>query len=155
MAIDKTHKFMVTIPMNTKTIKRIVPVAIIVAVIVILLFAFPSVNINIENSSKIILSYNYLDNNIKKSIFNENEIREIEILFEENDIDDDETCWCFFDKDISITFVGKNNKVTLYPALDGYSGFKIKETKKFMVIPEENNRTLIEILGRHNFILSL
>ena len=138
-----------------KILKYVLPVAITLAVIIILPFIFSFVKINIENSSKIILRYNYLDSNIRKSIFNKNEIMEIEILFREKELYNDEECWCFFDKNISITFIGKNNKVTLYPALDGYNGFKIKGTGKFMVISEENNKTLIEILEKHSFILPL
>ena len=141
--------------MNIIKLRCILSVVIVSTIAIFLLFLSSCTRVNLKNTSEIILKYNYLDINVVKNIINESEIQEIENLFKNNKINYDDLCWCFYDKNISITFINKNNTITLYPALDGYNGFKTEGGSDLIIISEEKNKKLIAVLEKYNFIIPL
>jgi hypothetical protein len=126
---------------------------LVLVLCLILLKLFYSIEyIEIENSSSIILKYSYMEIKIEEILYKKDEIKELENIFNRSIYCSDYPA-CFFDENISLTFINDNERITLYPALDGCNTFKDFDKNKYLSIGDKKRKKLDNILKRYNFIL--
>jgi hypothetical protein len=129
-------------------IKKFIPLILFAIISAIILFIFSAKNIEIPESSEVVLIYNYTDTEIYINIYDKNEIMELKTLLSGNVIKDNPSCG--FSENISITFIGDKN-LMLCPALDGCEKIRIDTTNKYISISKDNRKKLDAFLSKYGF----